>query len=186
MPPESFNPYAAPLVGPEVADPFQQDDTQIRRQFIDCEANVRTIAGVLMLGGLLLSVSCAIPGLVFIAHHGKFGLGAAAILGLPTLLGVAQFAVGLQLHSFRAHARIGAIVFCALWLLFIPFGTIVGGGCLWYLMRPAAKYVSTQEYFRVIRRTPHVHFRTSFAAWGILLAVLLGVLGLIAVSSLRL
>ena len=48
---EAFNPYSAPLTGPESSDPFQQDDTRIRQQFIDCEANLKTIAGLLMLGG---------------------------------------------------------------------------------------------------------------------------------------
>lgn len=44
--PESFNPYSAPLSGPEFGDPFQQNETRIRQQFIDCEANVKTIAGL--------------------------------------------------------------------------------------------------------------------------------------------
>ena len=181
---ESFNPYAAPQVGPEFADPFEQDDTRIRRQFIDCEANIKTIAGVLMFGGVLLAGSFAIPGFVFIAHHGRAGLGAAAIMMVPTILGIAQFVVGIRVRSFRPSARTGASVFCSLWLLFIPFGTIVGGGCLWYLARPAARYVFTQEYYDIIQRTPHVEFRTSSASWGILIIVLLAILGLIVVFNL--
>lgn len=182
---ESFNPFAAPQTGPEVTDPFQQDDTQIRRQFIDCEANVRTIAGVLMLGGVFVAGSCAIPGFVFIAHHGMSGLVAAALMGLVAILGIAQVVVGFQLQSFRQSARTGAIVFCAIWLFFIPVGTILGGGCLWYLMRPAARFIFTQQYFDIIQRTPHVRFRTNPASWGILIVVLLCVLGLLVASNLR-
>ena len=181
---ESFNPYAAPQIGPEVADPFEQDDTRIRQQFIDCEANLKTIAGLLVLGGVILAGSCVIPGFLFLAQQGLDGLGAAAIIGVPAILGIVQFVVGLQVRSFRPSARIGAIVLCSLWLLFIPFGTMIGGACLWYLARPAAKYVFTQEYCDIIQRTPHVEFRTSRASWGILIAVLLGILGLIVVSNL--
>jgi hypothetical protein len=181
---ESFNPYAAPLAGPEVADPFQQDDTHIRRQFIDCEANVRTIAGVLMLGGVFVAGSCAIPGFVFVAQHGMSGLGAAALMGLVAIFGIAQVVVGFQLQSFRQSARTGAIVFCAIWLLFIPVGTILGGVCLWYLMRPAARFVFTQQYFDIIQRTPQVRFRTNPASWGILIAILFGFVGLIIFGGL--
>lgn len=183
---ESFNPYAAPQIGPGVADLFQQDDTQIRRQFIDCEANLKTIAGVLLLGGVFLAASCVIPGFLLISQQGLDGLEAAAIMGVPAILGIVQFVVGLQVRSFRPSGRIGAIVFCSLWLLFIPFGTIVGGACLWYLVRPAARYVFTQEYCDIIQRTPHIEFCTSRASWGILIIVLLGILGLIVVSNLRL
>ena len=62
----------------------------------------------------------------------------------------------------------------------------IGVACLWYLLRPAAKYVFTPEYRDVIRRTPQVHFQTSAVSWGILITVLLGVLALVAVSTLRL
>lgn len=118
---EAFNPYSAPLTGPESSDPFQQDDTRI-----------------------------------------------------------------FQLQSFRPSARIWAIVFCSLWLLFVPVGTFFGSACLWYLARPAAKYVFTPEYLEVIRRTPHVQFRTSGASWGILVIVLLAIIGLMVAVSFRL
>ncbi len=181
---ETFNPYAAPLVGLETVDPFQQDDTRIRQQFIDCEANVLSIAGFLILGGLITGVFGILSPL-WVATGDIQNLAFAAFFGVLALLGIAQVIIGVQVRRFRPRARIGAIIFCVLWLLFIPVGTVIGGACLWYLVRPAAKYVFTQEYRDVIRRTPHVQFRTSAVSWGILIAVVLGLAGLILVANLR-
>ena len=182
---ETYNPYAAPLVGLETVDPFQQDDTRIRQQFIDCEANVHSIAELLMCGGIIVAGVCVVMAFNFVAVDRLAALGAAVLLASTGLAGIVQLIVGLRVRAFRPRARIGAIIFCALWLLFLPLGTIFGGVCLWYLLRPAAKYVFTEEYRDIIRRTPHVQFRTSSASWGILIAVVLGLAGLIVVANLR-
>ena len=183
---ESFNPYAAPLVAPEPPDPFQQDDMRIRQQFIGCESNVRSIGGVMILGGLSLALVFGFLSVMYFPLGNYVDNALAALFGVLALLGVAQLMVGIRVGSFRQRPRIGAIIFCALWLLFFPVGTIIGGACLWYLLRPAAKYVFTPEYRDVIQRTPQVHFQTSAVSWGILITVLLGVLALVAVSTLRL
>ena len=182
---DTFNPYAAPLVGVETVDPFQQDDTRIRQQFIDCEANVLSIGGLLIFGGIIVAGVCGYSAFAILVDGGSFALAAAVLLVLLGIAGIVQSIVGLRLRAFRPRARIGAIIFCALWLLFLPLGTIFGGVCLWYLLRPAAKYVFAQEYRDVIRRTPHVQFRTSAVSWGILIAVVLGLAGLIVVANLR-
>lgn len=179
--PDSFNPYTAPLTGPETFDPFQQDDRQIRQQFIDCEANIRTIAGVLLFGGVILIV-CGVTSLYFFAASG-FNPALGSVCVVVTMLGFIQFTVGLRVQFFLPRARINAIIFCVLWLLFFPVGTIFGGVCLWYLVRPAAAYVFTEEYSGVIRRTPQIRFRTSAVSWGILVVLLLSVLGLFFLAS---
>ena len=184
---EAFNPYSSPLTGPEATDPFQQDDTRIRQQFIDCEANVKTIAGLLTLGGIALAGACMFLGFVSLGYRGV--VGQLPYFVLATLLGsmgTAQIVVGFQVGSFHPSARIWAILFCSLWLLFIPIGTFFGGACLWYLARPAAKHVFTREYLNVIQRTPDVQFRTSYLSWGILIIVLLATMGLFVAVSFRL
>ena len=179
---ESFNPYAAPLVAPETFDPFQQDDIRIRQQFIDCEGNVRSIAGVLIFGGLILAGVFGIFSITSYLPGYSPNPALAALFAVLALLSVAQLVVGIQVRRFRQQARIGAIFFCVLWLLFIPFGTILGGACLWYLLRPAAKYVFSPEYLEVIRKTPHIQFQTSAVSWGVLIMMLVGVLTLVALS----
>jgi hypothetical protein len=174
---DSFNPYAAPLAEPETFDPFQQDDTRVRQQFIDCEANVRSIGELMLVGGGILATGSTI-----LLAAGSSSLRAAFLLVI-ILVGAGQCLVGLRVRRFLPRARIGAIIFCGLWLFFIPIGTIFGGACLWYLVRPAATFVFTPEYQAVIRRTPHVRFRTSAGSWAILALVLLGVLGLVVLST---
>lgn len=177
---DSFNPYAAPLVGPETADPFQQDDVRIRQQFIDCEGNVGSVAGVLILGGLILAFVFGFFSVMNFSHRDSTGFALAALFGVLALLGVAQLIVGIQVRSFRPRGRIGGIICCVLWLFFIPFGTIGGGACLWYLAHPSARYVFTPEYREVIRKTPHIHFQTSAVSWGIFIIGVLSILALFA------
>ena len=181
---DAFNPYAAPLVAPEPFDPFQQDDVRIRRQFIGCESNVRSIGVVMILGGLILAIVFGFLSVIWLAGGDGIDLALAAFFGVIALLGVVQLIVGIGVGRFRPRHRIGAIIFCAIWLLFIPLGTIIGGACLWYLLRPAAKYIFTAEYRDVIQRTPHVHFQTSAVSFGILIAVLVAILALFAGSVL--
>jgi len=181
---DSFNPYTAPLTEPETFHPFTQADTPIRRQFIDCESNIRSIASVLIFGGIILMV-CGVASLYFFgATVSNPDLASALVFLVLTMLGFIQLVVGLRVLRFRPGARIGAIIFSVLWLLFFPVGTIFGGACLWYLVRPAAAYVFTKEYNDVILKTPHVRFQTSAVSWGILALVLLSVLGLVVLSTL--
>lgn len=176
--PDSFNPYTAPLTGPETSDPFLQDDTQIRQQFLECEANCRSVADLLSGGGIILVIGGS---LLFAAGNSRLS---QVILVVLTILGIIQFIVAIGVRRFHPRARIGAIIFCALWMLFFPVGTIFGGACLWYLVRPAATYVFTREYRDVIQRTPHVRYHTSAVSWAILATVLLGVLALAVLSTL--
>ncbi len=171
----AVNPYEAPMSEFQAADPFQDDDISVRRQFIDCEANIRSIGGVTVFGGLLLMILSV----VFAYATLGSGSGPLSVFALVAccgvcLLAVSHVAIGIGLQRFRTWARIGAIALCVLWLPFIPIGTIFGGTSLWYLVRPAAKYVFTPTYKQIIHRTPHVYFRTSSTSWGLLFLVLIG------------
>ena len=136
-----------------------------------------------MIGGIILVGPCSMIGFTYAANQGLAGHLLAVAFLLPAFLGITQLVVGFQLQSFRPSTRIWAIVFCSLWLFFVPIGTIFGSACLWYLARPAAKYVFTPEYLEVIRRTPHVKFRTSSLSWAILAIVLLAIMGLLVAVS---
>lgn len=183
---DTFNPYAAPLVGRETVDPFQRDDALIRKQFIDCEGNIRSIASLLILGGLILAFVFGFFSVDFVARGDSADVALAALFGVIALLGAAQMIVGIRLQSFRPRARIGGIVCCVLWMFFIPIGTIIGGACLWYLVRPAAKYVFAPEYREVIRKTPHIRFQTSAVSWVFFIIMLLSLLTLIVIPMLQL
>ncbi|MBC7966757.1 MAG: hypothetical protein H7Z17_12635, partial [Fuerstia sp.] len=93
---ETFNPYAAPLVGTETVDPFQQDDTRIRQQFIDCEANVQSISVVLILGGLIVTGVFGVLTSMWVASRDIRDLVLATFFGVLALLGIGQVIVGVQ------------------------------------------------------------------------------------------
>ena len=177
--PESFNPYAAPQAGPETPDPFHQSDRLVREQFIDCEANVRTIGGLLQIGGLIVAGVCGVMTVVIAAENILFAL---AIPGLLTCCGIGQVVIGFGVNSFRTWARPAAAVNCALWMLAFPVGTIIGGASLWYLVRPAARYVFSAEYPEIIHNTPGVHFRTSAVSLGLLVFVVVIAGGIIFIG----
>jgi hypothetical protein len=54
MEPSAFNPYAAPDVQTLQDYSLPSDQVAIRRQFIHCESNIKSIAGLTILGGLLV------------------------------------------------------------------------------------------------------------------------------------
>ncbi len=162
---EAFNPYAAPQIGPEEADPFQQDDRTVREKFIDCEANIKSIGGLIVLGGTIIAGVCGIMALVSIADDSFAGFALCAVI---FGCGVGQAVVGVGVNRLRTWSRPVAVAVCGFWMLAVPLGTIIGGASLWYLARPTAKYVFTHEYREIIQRTPGVCFRTSVFAWSLL------------------
>jgi hypothetical protein len=67
-------------------------------------------------------------------------------------------------------------------LIVIPVGTFFGGISLWYLLRPAARFVFDPKYKTVIANTPEVRVRTSALSW-IVLLLLMFVVGLVVLYA---
>ena len=55
MEPTAFNPYAAPEEQALSGSLLPSDPVAVRKQFIHCESNIKSIAGLMILGGLLVS-----------------------------------------------------------------------------------------------------------------------------------
>lgn len=175
MEPTAFNPYAAPEEQASSGSLLPSSPEIVRKQFIHCESNIKSIAGVMILGGLLLSIGFGLATVVaFTGSDGEFlsSLRALFLLGI-TLAGIWQLYTGIQLRRLKRTARTPASIACGLWILFIPVGTILGGVSLWYILRPAATFVFSEEYAKVIRMTPDVAASTSIAGWSLLMVVLL-------------
>lgn len=183
-----LNPYAAPVGSLDPFDPLGGDDISVRKQFIDCEANVRSIGSVLTIGGLAVVMVFGIVGWMFFVdrHTQPKSFWIALLCWIPVAIGVSQIFVGFGVRRLDNRHRIGAIVFCALWILFVPVGTLIGGVSLWYLLRPAATYVFTKQYRNIVERTPIVEFSTSVLSWILLAIVLAGGFGAIMLFSWRL
>ena len=177
MEPTAFNPYAAPEEQASSGSLLPSDPATARKQFIHCESNIKSIGGLMLLGGLLVSFGFGLAASVAIAVGGFDGGFRAGFLIAIVLAGLWQIYTGFQLRRLKMSSRIPAAIACGIWILFVPVGTILGGVSLWYILRPAASFVFSEEYAEVIRNTPEVGASTSIAGW-ILLLLVLSVMGL--------
>jgi hypothetical protein len=160
-----INPFRAPDSDP--ADPEQvlegSPAERIRRQFINHEADVKSIASLHLLG--------VVVGLSLVAG----GAAMRRFSSLPwnitidkfvlVVVGIALIAVsgvvGVGLYSLQPWSRIPAVVVSALWLLYFPIGTIVNAYALYLLLSRKGRYVFTEEYRAIVQQTPNVRYRTS-------------------------
>lgn len=172
MEPTAFNPYAAPEDQALSGSLLPSDPGEVRRQFIHCESNIKSIGGLMILGGLLVSFGFGMASMVAYADTGPSANLKLFGLLLFTLAGFWQIYTGIQLRRLQLSARTPAAIACGLWILFVPVGTILGGVSLWYIVRPAASFVFSEEYAEVIRKTPEVGASTSIAGWSLLMLVL--------------
>ncbi len=103
------------------------------------------VAGLFLLGCLILLLPTAILGIVGIAEDAGALIGMAAVgfVAMTTLaLSLLYLAVGYGLWTLRSWARVAAIALALISLFGIPIGTIAGAITLWHLLRSevAAKF----------------------------------------------
>jgi hypothetical protein len=169
----AFNPYAAPEEQASHGSLSAVDPEVVRRQFIHCESNIKSIGGLMVFGGLLITVGLGVAASLSVAaNHNPEPLTALFLVAV-ILAGFWQIYTGIQLRRLKLTSRVPAAIACGLWILFVPVGTILGGVSLWYIVRPAANFVFSEEYAEVVRRTPQVTTSTSIAGWILLLVILL-------------
>ena len=175
MEPTAFNPYAAPEEQALPVSLAASDPEVVRRQFIHCESNIKSISGLMIFGGLLMSFGFTTATVnVFTGSNGDFWSSLQGLFFLSVILaGIWQIYTGIQLRRLKLTSRVPAAIACGLWILFVPVGTILGGISLWYLLRPAANFVFSEEYAEVVRHTPQVETSTSIAGWSLLLGIIL-------------
>jgi hypothetical protein len=171
----AFNPYAAPEEQVLPDSLSASDPEVVRRQFIHCESNIKSIGGLMVFGGLLMSCGFALATVdAFSGSNGDFWRSLRGLFFLGVILaGIWQIYTGIQLRRLKRASRVPAAIACGLWILFVPVGTILGGVSLWYILRPAANFVFSEEYGEAVQRTPQVTTSTSIAGWSVLLVILL-------------
>lgn len=182
MEPTAFNPYAAPEEQALSGSLLPLDPKAVRRQLIHCESNIKSIGGLMILGGLLLSLGLGVAASLALAAVHNLEPLTALFLVAVILAGFWQIYTGIQLWRLKLAARIPAAIACGLWILFVPVGTILGGVSLWYIMRPAASFVFSDEYAEVIKNTPDIGASTSIAGWSLLMIVL-AIIGLALLAA---
>ena len=176
-----LNPYAAPLAMDDLANGMHPDQ-QVRLNHLECEKNIQSVGSLMVIGAILSGLGFTymvvdmLDGNVspFPAGSGVLIFGILCPLHLTTAIG---------LNRLRSWGRGWGIFISVLWLLAIPIGTIIAAAALWSLGRPKAAFVFSDEYRAIIDRTPQIRLRTSaasFAAAGLLLLTVIGVIFLIS------
>ncbi|MEZ4727579.1 MAG: hypothetical protein R3E79_10645 [Caldilineaceae bacterium] len=103
------------------------------------------LAGLFLLGTLILMLPTAILGIVGMVEDPDAFLGMVAVgfVALVTMVSCLLYlAIGYGLWTLRQWARIAALALAIISLFGIPIGTITGAITLWYLLKPdiAAKF----------------------------------------------
>ncbi len=169
---DDYNPFAAPESGLEFVKRETTSDEAVRRQHIACEQNINSIAGLMILGGLLAALGSFVFAAVFAVLTNFAGTFLAVSCGV---LAAGHLIVSFGLFRLRAWARPWAILISALWLFAFPFGTLIAVGAIFMLVRPAASVVLTDDYKQLITRTPHIRLKTSITS------LVFGLIGLIGI-----
>jgi uncharacterized BrkB/YihY/UPF0761 family membrane protein len=129
-----------------------------------------SIAGLVLSGNpqllqaLIDAVDAAIPGLV-----GADGIIDPSSIAIP---------VGLTLTT----------ILSIIGLVGIPVGTLINGWILYLIHCKKGQTILSPGYQDIIAATPHVKYRRSVGDWialGLVLAILLGIVGLLIFSALR-
>lgn len=164
------NPFAAPET---LFDDDQQanwpDAEGIRRQHIQHEANVKSIATVYLFTGGICTVTC----LVIVIHSRPAQHSSYLWFGLFATLSIVQFIISYGVSSLRRSARRPAIVLSAIITIAFPIGTMLGPYFIYLLTHSKSETVFSGNYQSVIARTKHVRQKTPLLAWILLTAVLL-------------
>ena len=169
---DDYNPFAAPESGVGLLPPSATSDEALRLRHIECEKNIDSIAQLMTFGGPLIGFA-AVCMAFFVVNRQIVPFVFVTI----TCLGLAAFHVliGIGLHRLRPWSRPWAILVSTVWLMAVPFGTIIAAGTIVVLTRPAARFVLTDDYKQVIARTPNIVHRTSVPAQIVAALVLTGI-----------
>ena len=161
------NPYATPLVT-LVAAPTEAE--RIRQDHIKHEANIKTIAGLHVIGGAVLLLF-ALVGL-----FGSLDSQAVVYLSVAILVGILNIFIGRDLRLFKVWSRWAAVALTVIYLvpsLLNPIALIINVVFLYLLLCAKSKMVFSPGYPAIIAATPHIRYRTPVAVWIILGVVVL-------------
>lgn len=174
----SDNPYAAPKTEAEnliVTTP----EEDIRQFHFSTESSIKSI-------GVLFYLSCFgfLLGAIVTLLNTFSGEPVAFVLFVifAALTALSGF-TGHGLRTFKPWAKIVATIYSIIGLLGFPLGTILNIYFLCLYWGKKGRMIFTPEYQNIIDATPHLRYRTSKAAWIVLLIFVLLLVGTIAYHS---
>ena len=186
------NPYASPLVAGLPTEAPLSEAERIRQRHLSAEVTCKQVGLLSYLGGALATIysgmmlSFGVALLVNWEGPRSRPLIATALLvgaGALGLLAWVHFRTARGLRRLDPRVRRLAMVLSALWMLYLPVGTLLGGHLLWILRSDRGKYLFTSEYQAIIAETPQVRQKTSLATWVLLFAGLVGLVSWVLSSQ---
>lgn len=176
------NPFASP---PEIDDDAVvkevSEEERIRRAYINFEVSVQAIGSLYYLGGLLCGLAAGGSGAAAIEHAGRAESGSlAGFAALYGFLAVVSIIIGRGLRTLSPWAKVPVGITALIGMLGIAMlggliAVLIVALVIIYVLYPVfsktGAFVFSPEYREIIRRTPHVRYKSYFM-W-VVLAVLL-------------
>jgi hypothetical protein len=162
---------------PVINDPAH-DPVAIRRQYLNHEANLRSLGSLYYLGafiGLLVGLLSLVGFRAQVMPHRQI-IGVVMIL-----LGLAYWKLGGWLRDLDPRARLPANILACIGLIGFPIGTVINVYILYLLNSKKAAVVFSEEYLLVREATPEIKYSTSWVV--IVLAILLCLFVLLALVA---
>lgn len=183
------DPYAPPTA--ELSDGVflggdQAEWEQIRRAHLTHEARIRSVSLFFTLPAIGLGLGSAGAAALGV---GELQAGVvenvlfhAVIAFLLGLMSAVNGWVGLGLRRLNPPIRTIATVLTAFKMLMFPIGIPVFIYIIYLLQCANGALVFSEKYGAIRAATPHIVYRTSTLAWGVLIALILGAASILAAS----
>lgn len=181
------SPYAPPRSVVADAPSPNSAAEAIRREHMRHEIQLKSIGSLYYLGaffGLL-------GGLGFVMTlFGPNGISATTlgVTAVYLVIGVGSLFLGYGFRRLRPWVMIPATIFSCIGLLAIPVSTLINGWILYLIHSKKGRTVLGADYQQIVEATPHVKYERSVGDWiatGIVLLFLVGLLGMLAFSVMR-
>ena len=181
-----YNPYAMPSDEFGYASAGDGSEAErIRKELISHEASIHSIGVLYLIGavfGTIVGIFLAVAGVAAINQNGAPDATVGLLMGVfVTGLSIGQGFVGFGLRRLQSWTRIPVGILSGIGLIGFPLGTLINGYILYLIFGKKGSRVFTPEYQEIIRKTPHIKYKTSIIVkiFLILLLVLIG-LGILA------
>jgi len=147
------NPYAPPTTETLTAMVPETEAEQIRKEYRNHEAQVKSIGLIYGLCAVLIMLASGL-GLMSFLHHGD--IVALLVGGFVFGIGLFQFCVAVGLSNLSQWTKVPVAIFSAIGLLAAPVGTLINGYILFLVFSEKGTYVFSDDYKQILEATPHI------------------------------
>jgi len=183
------SPYAPPQSVVADAPTATSQAEAIRRDHVRHEIQLKSVGSLYYLGAIMVVVSAVT--LISALASDKNGSLPRLLGGMAAfyaVFGVVAVFLGYGFRRLKPWVKIPGTILSIIGLVGIPVGTLINGWILYLIHCKKGQTILSPGYQDIIAATPHVKYRRSVGDWialGLILAMLLGIVGLLIFSALR-